>query len=88
MPHDTEGPPNWILTWASDLAPGDLIKFKELGDAIRISDRTYPGSWTVGFRITLPDGTETGLSKSALIWIFDPDGTVMHRIKYCLKTSR
>lgn len=81
-------PPNWIFTWASDIAPGDLIKFRELGDAFRIKDRTYPGAYSIGFRLTLADGTETGLLKSTLIWIFDPDGSVLERIKYCLRTTR
>lgn len=77
-------PPHWLRTWASDVAPGDLIKFHELGDAVRVLDRDYPPVYDFTFRVRLDGDATKTLAKSSRIRIFDPDGTVARRLQVAL----
>lgn len=77
--------PRWIRVWADDIAAGDLIKFQRDGDAIRVLDRTRPAWPSLAFRIRLgDDDTTTGLSKTAQVFVFDPDGSVTNRVRVVL----
>lgn len=81
---DSTTPPCWLRIWATEVTPGDLIRFRETGDAVRVIDRDYPPAYSPIFRIKLDEDTTTGLAKMARIWIFDPDGTVARRVQMVL----
>lgn len=84
---DYTTPPTWLRIWATDLAPGDLIRFRPEGPSIRIIDRDYPGPHTRIFRIRLDGDDSTGLSKSAQVEVFDPDGTVRQRVQMVIQET-
>lgn len=73
-------PPRWLRIFATDVRPGDLIRFAELGDAVRVVDRDYSPVFDPIFRVKI-DGDDTkGVFKSSKIWIFDPDGEIAKRV--------
>jgi hypothetical protein len=84
---DRETSPTWLRIWATDLAPGDLIRFRPEGPSIRIIDRDYPGPHTNIFRIRLDSDTSTGLSKTAQVWVHDVDGTVRRRVQMVIEET-
>lgn len=85
---NSELPPTWLRIWATDLAPGDLVRFRPEGPSIRIIDRDYPGPHTRIFRIRLEGDDSTGLSKMAQVQVFDPDGSVRRRVQTVLPELR
>lgn len=74
--------PHWLHAWASDSAPGDVLKLDGVdGPAVHLDDRDYPDVTETAFHVLLGDGTRTTLRKSAAVWIHDPDGEVERRIR-------
>lgn len=77
----TEAPPRWLRIYANDLASGDLVRFTEDGDAVRVLDREHAPAWSLIFRVRLDGDATRGLAKSARVYVFDPDGSVARRVR-------
>src|SRR5262245_27023784 len=79
-PYDADNPEGgqWVTTWASDVAPCDLLRMG--GDLYQVSTRDYPESPEPRFTIWLPDRSSFTLGKLDRIEIWDANGAVRARI--------
>lgn len=70
----------WIMTYASDCRPGDLIRSAGKGDARRLLDRTYP-ELSLTFEATWSGGAVESIAKDRLVQLWDPTGEVAQRVR-------
>lgn len=79
-PQDTPAG-RWVMTFAADSRPGDLIRTSGRQDARRLVSRTYPER-CLTFQATWPGGVVESVAKTRVIEIWDPpDGSVMQRVQ-------
>ncbi len=74
--HASEGG-RWVPTFASDIEPGDRIRRD--GAERHVVGRTWPPAYTPTFELTCDGGSET-IAKTAIVAIWDPDGSVAARV--------
>jgi hypothetical protein len=77
MRRDRQAAGRWVSTFALDIEPGD--KIRRNGQERHVVNRTRPPATQGTFRLEY--GTEgENISKIAAVQIWDPDGSVTHRV--------
>jgi hypothetical protein len=75
----------WVRAWATDIAPGDLVRIDSREH--RVISRTYPPVTSPLFKARFPGGTRT-LGKLSRVEIRDEDGTVAVRVRAVINWKR
>jgi len=70
----------WVKTFATDIQPGDKIRFDGEGDGRRVIGRDYPPSFIAAFWLTYSEDEGRGVRKTDLVEIWDEDGGVSQRV--------
>lgn len=80
--HAFEGPPakggRWVPTFASDVEVGD--KIRRDGAVRHVTGRTWPPAYDPTFVLSYADGGSETIAKTAVVSIWDPDGSVSARV--------